>query len=213
VKFVFSARQFHELRRMDGCRNNTQPYFEEQMMNATNKNKFVFWCNRVGLAIRQRRVSVALALAGLAMLGIALETGQLVPLGLKQTEVTKSISARPKSVLSIDSYHNTSLRSYSPPQAPIPAASPDGDLEVIGDFVLDGLEFTLAGAEVSNQFRTYREIGNTFSWLARELSQPENAQLLASQPPTDASLVAYPLRSPTEREMASWLLQNSPWTH
>lgn len=179
-------------------------------MKTFNENKCLAGSHNVGSTVRPRRVSVALALSSLAILGIALTTGLAGPFGFQQTEVAKSIVAPPQSEISADPYHNTGLATYSPPQASIPAASPDGDFEVLGDFVMDGLEFTLAGAELTNQFATYRDIGNTVSWLARELSQPENAQILASKQPTGASLVTSP--GPPQNDMATWLLQNSPWT-
>ncbi len=181
-------------------------------MTADNNNKCLAYTNSVGPTVRQRRVSVKYAAGGVTMLGIALATLLLLPFGLKRTEEVESTSAYPQSVLPTAPYHKTRLSTYSSPQAPIPAVSPDGDLDVIGNFVLDGLEFTLAGAGVTNQFGTYREIGNTVSWLGQVLAQPENAPLLASQQPTDASLVALPVPTSTEREMATWLLQNSPWT-
>lgn len=182
-------------------------------MNATNKNKCVSWSNRVGFAIRQRRVSVAIAVGGLAMLGFALTTSQVMPLGVKKTKVLVSVSARPQSTLPTDPNHQAILSTDSQPQASTPTSSPDGELEIIRDFVLDGLEFAVAGAAVTNQFGPYRQIGSTISWLALELSQPEGDRLVASKQPNDASLAANPLPSPTEKEMATWLLQNSPWTH
>ena len=182
------------------------------MMNATNSNKCVSWSHRIGLAIRQRRISVAIALGGLAILGITLVTSQVKPLSVKKTEELVPVSARLQSTLPKDPHHQAILSTDSQPQASAPTASPDGDLEVIRDFVLDGLEFAVAGAEVFNQFGPFRKIGSTVSWLAQELSQPEDARLMASNAPNDESLAAFPLLSTTEREMATWLVQNSSWT-
>ena len=55
------------------------PFFEDLMMNAT-KSKYVSWSNGVGLLVRQWRVSIAIAVGGMAMLGIALATSQAMPL-------------------------------------------------------------------------------------------------------------------------------------
>jgi len=152
------------------------------MPNST-ENKCLAGSHSVASTVRPRRVSVALALSSLAIFGIAVATGLGGPFGFQQTEVAKSISAPPQSMVSTDSYHNTRLSAHQPPQAPLPAASPDSGLDALSDFVSDGLEFTLAGAQLTNQFRTYKEIGNTVSWLAQELSHPEHTQLLASQKP------------------------------
>lgn len=198
-KILFSARQLDKLRRMDGCRNNNSAFFEELMMNATNKTRYVSRSNGVGIAIRQRRASFAIALGGLTMFGLALASSHVVPLGLKESEVLVTANARPQSTL------------LPEPQASAPTASPDADQEAIRDFVLDGLEFAVAGAEVSNQLGPYRQIGRTVSWLVQEISQPEDARLVANKQPNDASLVSNPLLTTTDREMATWLLQNSPW--
>ncbi len=187
------------------------PSNAELTMNATNENKCVSWSSRGGFATRQRRILVAITLSGLAFLGIWLATGQAVPLGAK-AEVLVSVSARPQSTLTTDPNHQEILLTDSQLQASIPTASPEGDFEVIRDFALDGLEFALAAAEVSNQFGPYRQIGDTISWISQELSQSEGGGLAVSKQPNDASLAAYPLPSPTEKEMVTWLLQNSPWT-
>lgn len=170
-------------------------------MNATNKTKYVSWSIGVGMAIRQRRFSVAIALGGLTMFGLALASSQLVPSGLKKSEVLVSANCRPQSTL------------LAEPQASAPTASPNGDQEALRDFFLDGLEFAVVGAEVSNQLGPYRQIGRTVSWLAQEISQPDDARLVASKQPNDASLVTNHLLSTTEREMVTCLQQNSPWTH
>ena len=180
------------------------------MMNAT-KSKYVSWSNGVGLLVRQWRVSIAIAVGGMAMLGIALATSQAMPLRGKKSEMLVSISAKPQSTLLPDLGHNVFLSADLQPQTIVPAVTPDVDLEVIHDFVLDGLEFAVAGAEVTNQFGPYRQIGNTVSWLTKELSQSEEVRFVASKQPKDAGLAAYPLPSPTEKEMATWLMQNSPW--
>ncbi len=177
------------------------------MPNST-ENKCLAGSQCVGSKVRPGRVSVALALSSLAILGIAAATGLVGPIGFQQT-VAKSIVA-PQSAASTDSFHHTRLSAYSPPQAPMPMASPDSGLDALSDFVSDGLEFTLAGAELTNQFGTYKEIGHTVSWLGQVLSQPEDTPLLASQPSTDASLVGTPV--PPQSDMTSWLLQNSPLT-
>ena len=200
-EILFSARQLDKLSRMDGCRNNNSDFLEELMMNATNKTKYDSWSNGVGLVIRQRRVSIAIALGGLSMLGLASAVNQVGPLSLKKSEVLVSASARVQSTVLPD------------PQALAKAATPDDDQEAIGELVLDGLEFAVAGAEVSNQLGAYRQIGRAVSWLAQQVSQPEDARLVASTQPNDANLVSTPLLSTTEREMATWLLQNSPWIH
>lgn len=179
-------------------------------MNAANENKCLPNSNRVGLATRQQRFLVAIALSGLAFLGIRLATGLAVPSGAK-TEALVSIDARPQSTLPTDPNHQAIESTDSQAQALNPISSSDDESEVVRDFVMDGLEFAVVGAEVSNQFGPYRQIGNTVSWLTKELSQSEEARLVAIKQPSPAIQVANPLLSSTEKEMATWLLQNSPW--
>jgi hypothetical protein len=189
---------------------NIHTRFQDPIMKTFNENKCPAGSSSVGSTVRQRRFSDKLAPGSLAILGIALATGLVVSFGFQQTEVAKSIVAPSQSAASTDSFHNTRLSTNSPLQAPIPSASPDSGLDALSDFVSDGLEFTLAGAELSNQFGTYKEIGNTVSWLGQVLSQPEDTPQLASQLPTDASLVAMPALP--QHDAATWSLQNSPWT-
>lgn len=167
-------------------------------MNANNKRKYVSWSNTVELTFRPWLVSVAIAVGGMAILGIAITTNQTMLRDAKKNEKIVSVSAKHQSA--------------SQPQNVVRTVSSDQDLEVIRDFVLDGLEFAVAGAEISNQLGPYRQIGNTVSWFAKEISKSDETRLLASELPSDAGLVANPFLSRTEREMANWLVQTS-WTH
>lgn len=181
-------------------------------MNAANKSKYVSWSNCVGLIVRQWRVSVVIAAGGAAMLGIEVATSQAMPLRLKKSEMMVSVSVRPQLAFPPEMGHNAFLSADSQPQTVAPTVSPDGDLDAVHDFVLDGLEFVVSGAEVSNQLGPYKQIGHTVSWLAQELSQSEEARLAASKQPSHASQVANSWLSRTEKEMATWLPQNTPRT-
>jgi hypothetical protein len=57
-----------------GVGTTLSPFNEELTMNATNENKCLSRSSRVRLATRQRRILVAVALSGLAFLGITLVT-------------------------------------------------------------------------------------------------------------------------------------------
>ncbi len=149
-------------------------------MNAANENKCVSDSSRVGLTTRQQRFSFAIAVSGLALIGFAFTTNHVMPLGAK-SEVLVSIDPRPQSKLPTDPNQQTIESTDSQPQALIPDSSTYDELEVVRDFVMDGLEFAVAGAEVSNQFGPYRQIGNTVSWLTQELPQTEGDRQVASK--------------------------------
>lgn len=179
-------------------------------MNAMNQNKYFYWSNSIRVAIQQRRIPIAIAVVGCAIFGVAVATSQATRFGVKKSEVLISVDTGPQSTLPSERAHNELLALDPKLQASTPTTSQDGEQDVISEFVLDAIEFAVVGVEVSHQFGSFRQIGSTVSWLAQELAQHEDAQLIASTP-SNETLAPYPLLSTTEREMATWLVQNTLW--
>ena len=207
---VFSRRLL-ERRRMDGCRDLTWPFCEEEMMNVTNQNQDVSWNDRLGWAMQPRRFSVGLTVSGFVLLGIVLTSSQVAPASVKKSEGVESVAVHLATALPIEADDLPSQSRNSQPQALALNASHEIDFKVVHEMARDGLDFALAGAEISNSFGPYKPIGKAVSWFAQALSQPQKNPQLADLPTRDTHLAVHSQGASPEKEKADWLLQNLAW--
>lgn len=180
-------------------------------MKAINKINSNSRLGGVGVLNSHRRATAMILVASVTLVAIALAMISVPPNGKRSTQLAPTFHSQNRSPF--QAACTVFVSRSANPQSENKIPSVVGEIEqveeiaAIYDLCMDGLEFAVAGLEVSGTFGPLMQAGNSLSEIAHTISLPEGT---AKVDTTNTISVSDRRSSSPARDMTAWMLQNAP---